>query len=464
MKSLFSLLLLVIPNTLPISAQPQQGIGRQARIAITHVAVINTKGGSVQHDMTVIIVNHHIADLGKASNVNVPKSAQVIDARGKFLIPGLWDMHVHICGGGRFPTAAPLLIANGVTGVREMGTYVPLATIKGIRKQIADGKLLGPRIFAAGPVVDGRFKDWTNLNVTSGAEAREAVRSLKQQGADFIKVYDSLSRPAYFAIAEESRRQGIAFVGHMPYAINPREASAAGQKSIEHLTGIVAACSTEEAEIRRQYDEALQEPDFSLAAVKGVRADIRAADTFSSERCAEVARIFRAHRTWQCPTLVAQRPPYAYDAPSTANDWRLKYVPKQWTSDWMPENDIFMKDFTAADQAGFWRLYRRWVELVGTLQRGGVNFLAGTDLVRPFIYAGFSLHEELQLLVSAGLSPTEALKTATLNPAKFLGIEDSLGTVDKGKLADLVVLDDNPLEDIRNTQKIRAVIVNGKYL
>jgi len=109
-------------------------------------------------------------------------------------------------------------------------------------------------------------------------------------------------------------------------------------------------------------------------------------------------------------------------------------------------------------------LYRRWVELVGTLRRGGVDFLAGTDLVRPFIYPGFSLHEELQLLVSAGLSPTEALQAATLNPAKFLGIEDTLGTVDKGKLADLVVLDDNPLEDIRNTQKIRAVIVNGKYL
>src|SRR5262249_52646802 len=158
-------------------------------------------------------------------------------------------MHVHIFGGGRFLTASRLLIGNGVTGVREMGTFVPLATIKGIRKQIADGKLLGPRIFAAGPVVDGQFKDWTNLNITFEGEGREAVRSLKQQGADFIKVYDSLSRSAYFAIADESRKQGIAFVGHVPYAISPKEASAAGQKSIEHLTGIVASCSTEEVRV-----------------------------------------------------------------------------------------------------------------------------------------------------------------------------------------------------------------------
>jgi len=464
MKSLLSLLLLLVLDPAAISRQLQREVGRKTHIAITHVAVIDTSHGSIQNDMTVMIVGNRIADLGKASNVNVPSSAQVIDAKGKFLIPGLWDMHVHIFGGDRFPTASPLLIANGVTGVREMGTCVPLATIKGIRRQIADGKLLGPRIFAAGPVVDGGFKDWTNLNVTTEGEAREAVRELKEQGADFIKVYDSLSRPAYFSIADESRKQGIPFVGHVPYAIAPTEASVAGQKSIEHLTGIVAACSTEEAEIQRRYDEALREPDFSLAAVKGVRADTHAADTYSSDRCVKVAATFRTHGTWQCPTLIAQRPPYSYDDHSIANDWRLKYIPKKWRSDWVPENDIFMKDFTPADQAGFWRLYRRWVELVGTLRRGGVAFLAGTDLVRPFIYPGFSLHEELQLLVSAGLSPTEALQAATLNPAKFLGIEDSLGTVDKGKLADLVVLVDNPLEDIRNTQKIRAVIVNGKYL
>ncbi len=147
-----------------------------------------------------------------------------------------------------------------------------------------------------------------------------------------------------------------------------------------------------------------------------------------------------------------------------AKDWRLKYIPKKWIADWAPENDIFMKDFTPADQEAVVRLYRREIDLVGTLHQGGVDFLAGTDLVRPYIYAGFSLHDELELFVQAGLTPAEALRTATYNPAKFLAMLDHLGTVEKDKLADLVLLDANPLEDIHNTQKIRAVIVNGKYL
>jgi hypothetical protein len=163
MKSLSWLLLLLVLNPAAIRGQLQQGGARKTNIAITHVTVIDTSHGSIQNEMTVLIVGNRIAELDKASDVNVPSSALVIEAKGKFLIPGLWDMHVHIFGGDRFLTASPLLIANGITGVREMGTYVPVATIKGIRKQIAEGKLLGPRIFAAGPVVDGAFKDWTNL-------------------------------------------------------------------------------------------------------------------------------------------------------------------------------------------------------------------------------------------------------------------------------------------------------------
>jgi Amidohydrolase family len=374
-------------------------------------------------------------------------------------------MHVHIFSGRRFPVVSPLLIANGVTGVPEMGTYVPLPTIDGLRKQIAEGRLLGPRIVAAGPAVDALFKDWTNLNVSSANEAREVVRSLKRQGADFIKVYDSLSREEYFAIADESRKNGISFVGHVPYSITPREASAAGQKSIEHLTGILAACSTDEEQLQRQYDQALREPDFSLANVKGLRADIRAADTFSAERCQQLATLFRAHGTWQCPTLVGSRVGYAYDASFVKKDSRLKYIPKEWVSDWtsFPEKDMWMKDLTPADREALVRVYRRLVESVGKLHRAEVDFLAGTDVSRPYIFAGFSLHDELGLLVQAGLSPGDALKTATYNPAKFLGMLDRLGRVEKGKLADLVLLDANPLDEIDNTRKIRAVIANGKY-
>jgi hypothetical protein len=227
--------------------------------------------------------------------------------------------------------------------------------------------------------------------------------------------------------------------------------------------GILPVCSTKEAEILRQYDEAFKEPDFSTANVKGVRADILAADTFSEERCSKIAAIFRVNATWQCPTLTEQSASYAYDAMSMTKDWRLKYISKQRLLDWAPDNDVFVKRFAAADKEGRLRLYRRLVELAGALNRNGVEFLAGTDLGRPFIFAGFSLHDELALLVRAGFTQGEALKTATYNPAKFLGMLDRLGTVEKGKMADLVLLDANPLEDIHNTQKIRAVILNGRY-
>ncbi len=431
-------------------------------VYITHVTVIDTETGAEAQDQTVVIAGGRIAEVKDSRNLKTPAGAKVIEGKGKYLIPGLWDMHVHVFSGQRFPIMLPLLIANGVTGVRDMGTYVPLANVNRIRKEIAHGKLLGPRILAAGPAVDGQFKDTTNLNVTSASEARGAVRSLKQQGADFIKVYDNLSRAAYFAIAGESRKQGIPFAGHVPYAVTAREASAAGQKSIEHFTGILPACSREEEKIQLQYDEALKEPDFSLANVKGVRADIRAADTFSTKRCTELAAFFRAHRTWQCPTLVELRATYAYDASSMTNDWRLKYIPKKWKSDWAPENDIFMKDFTAEDQEGRVRLFRRLVELVGTLHRGGVDFLAGTDLGRPYIFAGFSLHDELGLEVESGVSPLAALQSATRNPALFMGATDKYGSVTPGKIADLVLLDADPIADIHNTTKIAEVFLAGK--
>lgn len=312
--------------------------------------------------------------------------------------------------------------------------------------------------------MDGGFKDWTNANVTTASEAREVVRSLKQQGADFIKIYDNLSRPAFFAIADESCKLGIPFAGHPPDTISDHDAAEAGQKSIEHLVCIPSSCSTDEAK-QPQYEQALNEPDFSLANTIATRADIRAIDSFRATRCKELASVFRTHRTWQCLTLVVSRVGYAYD-PSLEKDWHLKYIPKDWVSDWasFPERDLWFQDLTPADREGLARVYRRLVESASIFHREGVDFLAGTDVSRPYIFPGFSLHDELGLLVEAEFSPGEALKMATYNPAKFLGMLDRLGTVERGKLADLVLLDANPLEDIHNTQKIRAVIPNGRYL
>lgn len=454
------IILLLAPGV--VVAQSQQ---LSKSLVLTHVTVIDTTGAPPKTDMTVVVTGNRITDIQKSRRVKLPRQAQVVDATGKYLIPGLWDMHVHVFGfSERVAPFLSMLIANGVTGVRDTGSSRPLAEVNRIRRDIGEGRMLGPRIFATGQILETKFTYPVFLNVSSEAEARHAVRSLKEQGADFIKVYDHLPREVYFAIVDESKKQGIPFVGHVPYSVTAREASDAGQKSIEHFTGVLLACSSEEEELQKQYDEALKEPDFSVSNLKGTRADIRSADTFNPQKCAELSRLFRHNGTWQCPTLVTERYALAYDAATMPKDWRLKYIPFDWRKNWSPENDRYTKGFTPDDVAGLKRFYRKLVQLVGIMRRDGVEFLAGTDVGRPYIFPGFSLHDELGLLVEGGLTPMEALQTATLNPAKFFNRLDSLGTVERGKLADLVLLEANPLEDIGNTRRIAAVVVNGRYM
>jgi imidazolonepropionase-like amidohydrolase len=183
-------------------------------------------------------------------------------------------------------------------------------------------------------------------------------------------------------------------------------------------------------------------------------------ETFNAEKAAALFARFKRNHTWVCPTLAVERSVAFHDDPNLRNDPRLKYVPSQARTQWASG----LKDETAEDLALQRSIYKKGVEIVGAMRRAGVEFLAGTDVPYLYLYPGFSLHDELVLLVGAGLTPMEALQAATLNPARFLGKEKELGTIEKGKLADLVLLDANPLADIRNTQTIQAVVVNGRLL
>ncbi len=212
-----------------------------ATFVFTHVTVIDVTGMPSKSDMTVIVAGNRIEAIGKTGKVKTPKDAQIIDATGKYLIPGLWDMHVHTLSNERRETFFPLFIANGVTGVRDMGTSTPLEQVNQFRREIADGTRLGPRIVTAGPIVDGPkpVNPTISIGVANEIEARRAVRLLKQQGADFIKVYSTLPREAYFAIVDEAKKQGLAFAGHVPLSVTAAEASNAGQKSMEHMFGVL---------------------------------------------------------------------------------------------------------------------------------------------------------------------------------------------------------------------------------
>ncbi|MGI8919136.1 MAG: amidohydrolase family protein [Pyrinomonadaceae bacterium] len=436
-------------------------------LVFTHVTVIDVKSGLSKPDMTVVINGNRITALGKTKSVRLPKGAQIVDATSKFLIPGLWDMHVHSLYPGRPEFFFPLMIANGVTGVREMASAFSFAEINKIRSEIKTGNTLGPRFGAVpgkileGPGIPG-FSSPEFEILTSAQQARETVRSYKQQGADFIKVYNLLSRETYLAIVDEAKRQRIPFAGHVPNAISAAEASDMGQRSMEHTIGLPFACSRNEAQLRKEFDDLMATKNPAPAA--RVQLEIKALDSYDEQKATALFARFVRNDTWQCPTATVGAAG-ALPEDVLTNDPRLKYIPRAVRERWLA---LYKQRFgiSAGELAQLQKRFQRRLELVGAMQRAGVGILAGTDtgFGNPYTYPGFSLHEELSLLVKAGLTPLQALQAATVNATRFLKLEQTLGTVERGKLADLVLLNANPLDDITNTGRIAAVVVNGRYL
>jgi imidazolonepropionase-like amidohydrolase len=429
-------------------------------LVFAHATVIDATGAPAQRDVTVIITDDRITALGKSADLPLPTNAVIVDATGKFLIPGLWDMHVHW-----YETDyLPLFIANGVTGVRMMWG-MPLH--HEWRKEIEQGTLVGPRLFLASTLVDGPKPFWPgSMTASNDAEGRQAVTRAREDGADFVKVYTGLPREAYFAIAEEAKKQGIPFAGHVPLSVSAEEASQAGQRSIEHLTGILPACSSRAAELLKSAQAALAGV-LATNEPMGLRTHLLqerrvSLETYSRTKAAAVFAEFKTNHTWQCPTLTVLRDLRYIDDPAITNDARLKYVSRGLRASWDPGGDERLQGMTADDVAVGRRTFQKELEIVGTMRRAGVDILAGTDTGNPYCFPGFSLHDELGLLVQAGLTPMEALQAATLNPARFMGRDRELGTLEPGKLADLVLLDANPLDDIANTRKINAVVCRGR--
>lgn len=457
MRKLFALLLLLALPARPAAQQP----AAPPPLVFTHVTVLDVAGGTALPDRTVVITGDRITELGKSAEIRTPQGAQVIDATGKFLIPGLWDMHVHWL----HKDYLPLFPANGVTGIRIMwGDSMHHQW----RQEITQGAVRGPRMAIASPIVDGPTPIWPGSTaVKDGAEARRFVIQAKQDGADFIKVYSRLPRDAYFAIADEAKKQGLPFAGHVPAAVTVAEASDAGQQSIEHFTNVLEACSSREEEVRQKSAEAWTNlPEGQkFPSRASLRPLIRLMlDTFSPEKANALYARFARNRTWQCPTLTVQRNMAFIQDPAIHNDPRVKYMPPGMASSWNPKGDFRLQDRAEEDFELARASYRKLKEQIGPMRRAGVEFLAGTDVLNPYCFPGFSLHDELGLLVEGGLTPLEALQAATLNPARFLGKEKDLGTVEKGKIADLVLLAANPLDNIGNSRKIEAVVLNGKLL
>jgi imidazolonepropionase-like amidohydrolase len=430
-----------------------------SKLAITHVTLIDATGRPPQPDQTVLIDGGRIAAVGASAKIKVPKATRTIDGSGKFLVPGFWDMHVHLAGINADPSWSkevllPLLLANGITGVRDMGG--DLDALLSWQRDIESGTLVGPHIVAAGPFIAARGKKTPEqYPVASADEARAAVDDLKKRGANFIKIISMPSRDAFFALADESKKQNIPFVGHLPFEIGAAEASDAGMRSIEHFlySAFALSFSSKEAELRPRLIAAEKKGDSAAWEQIAHEADA----TYSPEKAVTLIQTLKKNGTWVTPTLAS------LDITSHPERWKtddplLGFVPPSMAKQW---RDSF--DDAQMKQRAAWlgrQASNDW-KLTGELHRAGVPLLVGSDSLDPFVFPGDSFHHELGELVRAGFTPMEALQAATRGAAQFLGRERELGTVESGHIADLVLLSANPAENIANTRAVLNVIRNG---
>jgi amidohydrolase family protein len=444
LRSLLASLILACPA---LAQQPAQTPAPDTT-AILHVTVVDVATGKELPDQTVILHGDHIVSVA-ASDSSAAPQGRVIDAHGAFLIPGLWDMHVHI----QDLEDLPLYIANGVTGVRMMfGIKKP----NELRARFAQLPA-SPDVILGSIIVDGDPPVWPGSNVIRNAgDARRAADEIKASGADFVKIYNGIPRDAYFALADESRKQNIPFAGHLPFEIRASEASDAGQRSIEHLTGIAIACSKREQDLIKQLRP--------LHYIENINLTAEAINSFDSAKCQELFAQFRRNMTWQVPTLTVHRGMAWFNDSHFTSDPRLAYMSSDVRFRWQPQNDFRFRRWPPSEFELHRQLFKADEQMVGIMFRAGVPLLAGTDAMNPYCMPGFSLHDELALLVESGLTPLAALQAATLRPAEFLGRTAEQGSIAPGKRANLVLLSADPLANIHNTTQIQAVWLRGKYL
>lgn len=446
-----------IPLLLFLAATAQA----QAPIVIANTSVVDVESGQVRAGQSVLIEGTRIVRVVANGRLSVPAGATTIDGTGRFVIPGLWDMHVHATGFGIDRLFLPVLVANGVTGVRDM--FGRLEFTDSARALGRRGELVVPRIVGAGHILDGTPAIWPGSVVVKGVDqTKRAVDSLARRGAPFIKAYSRLMPEEFRAAAAQAKVNGLPFAGHVPSLVTVDEAVGLGMRTIEHLQQFTTACSSRETSLRDELANAVASSRGWDSAAVISRAQLPVlVETFDVARCRALAQRVAKSETWMVPTMTVLRSVAFLDDTTFKSDQRLKYIPSFFSNGWDPTKDFRFRAVTAEGWAARKRVFGRQVEIARILREAGVKFLAGTDLSNPWIFPGFSLHDELANFVSLGMTPLQALQSATLNPAKFFAATDSMGTVREGQVADLVILDANPLTDIGNVSRIHAVVANG---
>ena len=434
------------------SFAPAQGIGNErlagdgAVFAFVDVNVVPMDGERVLRRQTVIVRGGRIARMGAAGSVRVPGAAIRIEGRGRYLMPGLADMHVHLEYFDR-ETQLLLFLANGVTAVRSMDGR---PNILSWRERIADGTLLGPTIYTAGAILEGKppFRD-DNRVVETPAQAAAAVGEQRRAGYDFVKVYHTLGRESYEAVVAAAKQQGLRVAGHVPRSVGLRGALAAGQASIEHLDGYADEIEADDSPIRNQRSW--------LRRYFAVKID--------DDKIRGIVAATRQAGVWNVPTLV-ERQNSALRAEAVQGRVgrpEMRYLPPSTGGFWSQSNERVTGRMSPEDFDSVAEGERVRKRLVKFLHEGGGRLLLGTDTPNPFILPGFSIYEELQNLVDAGLTPYQALKAGTRDAAEFMGALGEVGTVSVGKRADLILVEGDPLDSIANATRRVGVMARGRW-
>ena len=436
----------------PTTEQPR------GQLAFEHVSIVDLATGSVLPDMLVVVDAGRIASITDAKAAGAQPGATVVDATGKYMIPGLWDMHVHTTDRSYLPQ----FVAHGVTGVRDMGgglsrptdgcESVEPATLQAWRAEVERGELVGPRILLSGPVVSGT--GWpTSLSARTPEEAVAAVASLEALRVDFVKVYEKISLESYLALANAAKASGMVIAGHVPVeTVGLLDAIHAGQRSIEHIRDPLLMCFTAEKD----------ELSLFFAQDGWSEADVEWG-WLAHAQCPDILSAVSNHAVWFTPTLVVEHAKVAVEGPRWAEKRLQSWLPRSVRD----AHAKYARDKRAQmpeERASEHRWWEAQKKMVGRLMQSGASLLAGTDSACEGGLPGEDLHSELELLVEAGLTPRQALAAATLEPARYFESGDERGLITAGARADLVLLDGNPLEDISNTRRIHGVVLLGQWL
>jgi imidazolonepropionase-like amidohydrolase len=441
----------------------------QPAIAITHVNVVDVVAGELRIDQTVVIVSAKIASLGPAASIAVPRDATVIAASGEYLMPGLWDMHVHLRSDQNTPDSRmsteneamlDLFLPNGVVGICEMGGDLADDVIRW-REEVRAGKREGPRILTAGRKLDNDPPAWAgSIGVKTPDEARQAVQQIKQSGADFVKVYfRTIPADVFKAVIDEAHRQHLKVTGHKPTNMSIQELIETGVDGMQHAEYLPAPT-------REAYDELQRERARRAGTVWAMDPTESAARLLDLQDSKEGERVYQSmaqKQFWVTPTLSIYTHTLEHGTRDYETDERKRFFfPGIWRT-WDPKVGM-RKPAESRALALRQEGVKRWEKATLAAYKAGVPMTLGTDCGanNDHQMPGWSAHEELEAFVRIGLTPAEALRLATVNPAKWRGDAEE-GAVEQGKVADMLLLRSNPLSNIRHTKEIESVFQGGRY-